>query len=84
MDLMKKVPLPMKVPTLSDDDSGHRVRPVSYLGAEPDASSQTVVVRLLDPNNQMLSLLLTPSVQKPWYFGCPSHCLGWLRRRTSR
>ena len=22
--------------------------------------------------------------QKPWYFGCPSHWLGWLHRRTSR
>ena len=21
--------------------------------------------------------------QKPWYFGCPSHWLGWLHRRTS-
>ena len=22
--------------------------------------------------------------QKPWYFGCPSHWLGWLHRRMSR
>ena len=22
--------------------------------------------------------------QKPWYFGCPSHCLGRLHRRSSR
>ena len=56
MNLMKKVPTPTKIPQLSDDDSGHRVHPVSYLGAEPDASSQTVVVRLLDPGNQMPSV----------------------------
>ena len=39
---MKNVPIPMKVPTLSDDDSAHRVRPVSAVGAAPDASSQSV------------------------------------------
>ena len=52
---MKNVPTPMKVPALSDDDSAHQVRPVSAVGAEPDASSQSVVVRLLVPNNQMPS-----------------------------
>ena len=50
---LKYVPVPMQIPNLSDDDPGHRVRPVSAVGAEPDASSQSVVVRLLDPNNQM-------------------------------
>ena len=50
---LKDVPVPMQIPTLSDDDSAHQVRPVSAVGAEPDVVSQTVLVRLFDPGNQL-------------------------------
>ena len=59
---MKNVPTPMEVPTFSDDDSAHQVRPVSEVGAEPDASSQSVVVRLRGPDNPMaFAYALSPS-----------------------
>ena len=49
---MHEVTLPKTVPIISEDDGpAHPVRFVSALGAEPDAFSQTVVLRLKDPEN---------------------------------
>ena len=59
---LKGVPVPMQVPTLSDDDSAHQVRRVSAVAAEPESSSQAVLVRLLDPDNPMpFAYALSPS-----------------------
>ena len=49
-------------------------------------------IALRDGNSRMMGELphftcpfyLPHPAQKPWYFGCPSHWLGWLHRRTSR
>lgn len=77
---LKSVPEPIRIPNLSDDDPAHQVRPVSAVGAVPDASSQSVVVRLRDPNNELdfafalslsaaaqLSRLLEQAVQQYLY-----------------
>lgn len=77
---MKNVPRPIQTPHLSDADSAHRVRTVSAVAAEPDASSQTVLLRIRDPKNEMpfafalslsaaaqLSRLLERAVQKHLY-----------------
>ena len=77
---MKNVPSPIQVPHLSGAGSAHQVRTVSALAAEPDEASQTVVLRLRDPENQMpfafalslsaaaqLSQLLEQAVQKYLY-----------------
>ena len=74
---MKNVPSPIQVPHLSDAGSAHQVRTVSALAAELDEASQTVLLRLRDPENQMpfayalslsaaaqLSRLLEQAVQK--------------------
>ena len=59
---MKNVPTPMKIPTLSDDDSAHRVRPVSAVGAALESSSQVVLMKLRDPGNEMdFPFALSPS-----------------------
>ena len=50
---MKNVPPPIKVPQLSDDATVGRVRPVSAVGAEPDTSSQSVLVQLRVPDSDM-------------------------------
>ena len=59
---MKNVPMPMKVPTLSDDDSAHQVRPVSAVGVALESSSQVVLMKLRDPDNEMnFPFALSPS-----------------------
>ena len=59
---MKDVPTPTRVPTLSDDDSAHRVRPVSAVGAALGSSSQVVLMKLRDPGNEMdFPFALSPS-----------------------
>ena len=50
---MKDVPTPLQMPEQPEPDgSRHGTRPVSALGVKLDTSSQTVMVRLRDPNNQ--------------------------------
>ena len=49
---MNEVPLPITAPIIREDDGpAHPVRFVSALGAELDTFSQTVVLRLRDPEN---------------------------------
>ena len=50
---MKNVPLPIKVPQLSDDATAGPVRPVSAVGAVPDTSSQSVLVQLRVPDSDL-------------------------------
>ena len=49
---MNEVPEPINPPSRpEDDDSAHQFRPVSAVGVELDASSQTVVMKLQNPGN---------------------------------